>query len=154
LEAASGVLQEYVRRRVDPVIVKAKQEHFEYLADISKTLLSGGLHDLTLIYAPEDADCKHPLYAVLQHQPSVEPVESWTLDELRGRLRENLALAYDKFGESQVNSYYLPHLKEEITDLKSLNIFIDDAPISFIETIKVLSNRKTFKGICPICQDW
>jgi hypothetical protein len=154
LETSSGVLQEHVRRTVDPIIVKARQEHFEYLAGISNTLLSGGLHDLTVIYTPEDTDCKHPLYAVLQHQPSVEPVESWTQDELSRRLKENLALAHDRFGESQVNSYYLSHLKAEIPDFKNLNTVIDDAPISYIETLKVLSNRRTFKGTCPVCQDW
>jgi len=134
--------------------VKARQEHFDYLASITNTLLSGGLHDLTEIYTPEYADGKHPQYAVLQHIPSVEPVESWTLGELSGRLKHNLALAYDKIGESQVNSYYLPHLKAEILDLKSFEKVIDATPISFIETLKVLSIRKTFQGICPVCQVW
>jgi hypothetical protein len=156
LQAAQAVLEESVKRRVDPITIKARQDHFEYLTTISETLLSGGLHDLNEIYDPEDKNSSKPLYAVIRRVPDYEPVESWSLDELRGKLRENINLSYDKFGESQVSQYFLPHLQSENPELSSKSLFtiVQKNPFGLIETLKVLVQRKTFSGTCPICEDW
>jgi len=45
--AAKKVLQELIRKQIDPVIIKRKEQHFDHLADIAKALLSGNLANVT-----------------------------------------------------------------------------------------------------------
>jgi hypothetical protein len=48
------------------------------------------------------------------------------------------------------------HLQEEVPEAnaKGFDNFVRERPYELIQTILILSERKTFKGTCPVCEDW
>jgi hypothetical protein len=151
-ESCKAILIDQVKKQVDPVTVKARQEHFEFLTNVVNTVLNG-LNNVWEIYASEDKDHKHPIYAIMSFQQNCEPNDEMSLYELRQQIKDNLASAYEKFGHSQVTEYFLPHLLAENpkAELKILDSMTGDDILGIIETLKLLAQRKTFKGTCPAC---
>jgi hypothetical protein len=158
LNTVREVLEDYLRKKVDPLVVKAKQEHFQFLTDIVRSLLENGLNNVEVIYNSDDIDLTKPIYAVMTYTPDHEPTEGLDLRKLIGRVRGNFASSVAKYGYTQVNSYFLPHLRAENIKL-ALNKLDDftatgDEVLKIIETLKLLSIRKTFEGSCPVCIGW
>jgi hypothetical protein len=155
LEAAGQVLEEHIKKRVDPVISQRRQEHFSRLTDIADSLLSGRLKDIQEILDPGDKDASHPKYAVFTEY-DVDVLEEYSLMELIDRLGHNLDGACYKFGKWDVMDFFMSHIKAENAELESKGILaaIRDNPLGLIETLRILSSRGTFKGNCPVCENW
>jgi len=155
LQAADAVLQDYVKRRVDPVISQRKEQHFSRLAEIANSLLSGRLKDIQEIVDPADKDGSRPKYAVFTEY-DVDVLAEFSPRELIDQLGKNLDLTCEKFGKWDVMGLFIPHLKAENAELESKGILtiIRENPLELIETLRILSSRRTFKGTCPVCQDW
>jgi hypothetical protein len=80
-----------------------------------------------------------------------------TEDDLVDKLSENIHLAYRHYEEWFFKSCFLPHLYAEWSDeLKNtgFNIVVEKQSYQLIETLRLLAERKTFNGICPMCKDW
>jgi hypothetical protein len=153
LEAAGQVLEEHIKKRVDPVISQRRQEHFEHLADIANSLLSGGLKDISEGYDPDNHST---IYVILDHYPDTDVAQQFTLKGLIERLQDNLALTRQKFGDWDVMDCFQSHLKAESSDVESkgIEVHVGKNPLELIATLRILSSRKVFKGICPVCKDW
>ncbi|MFC1918158.1 hypothetical protein ACFLXH_05865 [Chloroflexota bacterium] len=152
LQAAEAVLQEHIRRRTDPVLAQRREQHFNNLADIAQKLLEGGVRDIIMI-APDTDNPNSEEYVITS---GVDPVESMGLNGLRHKLRDNLHLAFDTYGMWDVNDCLQTHLKLEGIDFLSQGIerAIQDNPYEFIEILRVLAQRQTFNGTCPVCRNW
>ena len=138
-EAAKDVLKEDLKREVyrDP-----KEEHFGRMAAIAKSLLKNGLDAITR----------------LEHgELSLGDGRGWfNYEELTEILEENFKSACFEFSPYDVESGFVPHLEAEVPAIKTqgLQKYLDEHPYEMIETLRLLCRRKTFKGKCPICQEW
>jgi len=49
---------------------------------------------------------------------------------------------------------FLPHLLDEVPGRQDFEQLYNYHTIEFINILRILAQRKTFKGTCPICEDW
>lgn len=140
--AAKKVLETDLKKELDSIIIKRKEQHYDELADIANSFLE---RDLTRIpYDATDEDQEYEL----------DTGESLTRKELIARLSNNVFRACDKYERYRVMDWLATHLESEYLSGKDLFAFIEAKPVEFINTIRTLSARKTFKGTCIICKDW
>ena len=70
-------------------------------------------------------------------------------------LEENLSHAYQTYADWQIDDTLYPHIKAEYPDdfekFENLYDYINEHPIEFVEKIRILAQRKTFKGKCSTC---
>jgi len=135
-EAANEVLQEYVKKKADPVIAERRIGHFDHLAFITSVLLKDGLDDYWANFYDED--------------------EGLMKNRLSDQLNWNYWEAQDNLGYLEIDSYFMPHIIAEYPDIgaKGWKTAVKENPFAVIEILNILLRRKTFNGTCPICQDW
>jgi len=151
LQAASEVLEEHVKKKADPVISKRRDEHFERLAKVADTLLDNNLHT---VVPNTECSAGEPQYLVeVDWVSSGYPLEKSQLTMI---LQKNIGKAYNLFEPMYFHKNFLPHLRAEIPiiNIKGIWDFIEEQPYELIENLRILVERKTFKGTCPICEDW
>ena len=142
--AAKKVLQVQLQKEIDPIIVQNKKEHFEHLAEIAILLLDGGLDKISNIQIAGQ-------YEILEERYTAKTLTS---DQLIAALEENLSHAYQKYVDWQVDGQLFAHIEAEYPDLKNVWTYIDEHPFEYIEILRTLAQRKTFKGTCPVCKDY
>ena len=142
LAAAEEALEKYLKKQVDPLITEQRKQHNIELAEIASSFLEG---DLTQIaYDATDEDEKYDL----------DTGESLTRKELIARLSNNVFQACDKYERYRVMDWLAAHLESEYLSGKDLFAFIEARPVEFINIIRTLAARKTFKGTCQLCNEW
>ncbi|MBA7633200.1 hypothetical protein ES703_40762 [subsurface metagenome] len=146
LAAAEEILKEHLKKLVDPVIVQTKREHFERLAQIAQLLVQDGLDK---IYAGKSAET----YDIDLEGYETEVI---THNQLIGRLEANIDAAIQKHGHWLVWESFANHLKAESTKIESTDLyqFANDNPLELIALARLLYQRQTFKGTCPVCEGW
>lgn len=144
LESASEVLQEHVKKKIDPIVVKRREEHFNYLAEILGFIAP----DKTTVI--ETVGSEYVITVANGKQTKL------THEQLANSVKGFLEEAAKRYGHTDVYEYLLPHLEAEIaeTEGKELNAFITENPLKFYKTLRFLADKKVFKGKCPICKDW
>ena len=151
LQAASEVLEEHVKKKADPVISKRREEHFERLAKVADALLDNNLHK---VVPNIEGGVGEPQYLIeVDWISSGYPLEKSQLTTI---LHENIGKVYNLFEPMYFHKNFLPHLMAEIPmiNIKGIWDFIEEQPYELIENLKILVERRTFKGTCPICEDW
>ena len=146
LQAAAEVLQEELKKRVDPIIAERRQQHFDQLAGIASTLLG------------EDIYKKEPDPSWEEYGGSLPPpLSDWmTNEQLTGQLRDNWDGALVTYQYNQWDfDCLVSHLKAEYPEIVPLGLdeAIRDNPRELMQALRVVSRRKTFKGTCPVCPD-
>ena len=60
-----------------------------------------------------------------------------------------------QYGYADVYEYLLPHLEAEIAEAegKRFDAFIREDPLKFYKTIRLLGDKRIFKGKCRFCSD-
>lgn len=134
------VLQGHLKA-VDPLVVKRREEHFNNLADILRFMIPEKTTVIEAVdpdYIVTGADGKQTKY---------------THEQLTISVGAFLKEAAKKYGDKDVNEYLLPHLEAEIaeTEGKELNTFIKENPLKFYDTLRLLADKRIFKGKCPFC---
>ena len=152
LEAASEVLQEHVRRRVDPVIARRREQHFSHLADIARVFLDDGLDTVDCHTRATDSSTVTEYY-IGDSRSSIVQVTKELLSYMLDANEEKVCLTH---GERDIHVNFLPHLKAEYTDIedRGFNRVTAESPYELIEILRVLAERGTFQGTCPVCRDW
>lgn len=140
--AAKKVLETDLKKELDSIIIKRKEQHNDELAKIADSFLEG---DLARI--PYDATDKTQEY-------ELDTGESLTRKELIARLRDNIFQACDKYERYRVMDWLATHLESDYLSGKDLFAFIETRPVEFINIIRTLAARKTFKGTCSVCKEW
>jgi hypothetical protein len=149
MEAAQEVLEEYIKRKVDPVISQRRQEHFVRLGQIGQSLLKGYVGTVQRIgnnqqdYSYQLVDTDGGIYAT-------------NLQYLAETLEANEWYACRDFSDWDFFNSFIPHLIAESTLVaeKGWEDAVTENPYEIIDLIRILSSRRTFKGTCPICKDW
>jgi hypothetical protein len=140
--AAKKVLETDLKKELDPIIIKRREQHNDELAGIANSFLEGDL--TTIPYDATDEDQEYEL----------DTGEGLTRKELIARLSNNIFRACDKYERYRVMDWLATHLESEYLSGKDLFAFIEARPVEFINIIRTLSARKTFKGTCIVCKDW
>ncbi len=131
--------------KVAPIITNQRREHFTQLTEIVRMLVVGLEH----IEPWEDG--KEAIYVGPRELDAVVP-----MDELSTVLEKNLNAAYVHSSEYDVDYCFVPHLETEYPEIKATGFeeFLEQEPLKLINNLKLLLRRKTYKGTCPVCQDW
>ena len=141
LAAAEEVLKEHVKKKIDPIAIKRKGEHFNHLAEIA-----GKIWPPNMNIAPGDESSGYD-YLVGEYNSAQEV----TTEQLCSILTRNYEQAYDQYGLYDVECFET-HLRFEVTDFESKEL--STYTYELVETLMLLAKRKTFKGTCPVCKDW
>ena len=146
-ETARIVLEGDIKKIVDPVVPKRREEHYEQLSEIASVLLSNGLDTLT----KNDSSV------------SAFPYTLWSGESGTGILQELLS-TYLLQNIEQLNldssdfdlRNFICHLEAEYPEIRSKGFFnvVINNPYEIIEALRILSQKRLFKGICPVCKDW
>ena len=151
LQAASEILQEYVKKKVDPVITKRMDDHFSDLASIAKALLMNGLDSVS---SPGwTTNRSQQVKYVIPNANAASQYDELTKEQLTSLLNNNIA-AITKDKDWLFRHCFIPHLKSELPGELRTKLFfeiIEEQPYKLIETLRVLAAKKTFKGTCPAC---
>lgn len=154
LEAATEVTREHLKKKVDPFIVKRREEHFSNLAGIAKVFLN----NLDSVSSPRwTTNRSRQVKYVIPNKKAASRYDEITEEQLTGCLNSNIASAIDKHGDWFFRACFVPHLKSELPEELKTELFynvVEKHPYKLIETLRILTARKTFKGTCPVCKDW
>jgi hypothetical protein len=144
LAAAQEVLKDHIAKKIEPVIVQSKKEHFKHLSDIAKVLLTDRLDKINEVKTGDK-------YEIFRENYETEKL---THSELVGRLEGNIDIAIQKYGAWDIFGCFAPHVAAEYPLDQNLYSYAETNPIEFITIMRTLGQRKTFKGTCPVCKDW
>ena len=128
------------------------KEHNAKLAGVADRLLANDLKKIMKWVMPT-GDIEYQLF----DESETHLQERLTEDELSGQFEQNINLAYQEYTEWFFKECFLPHLYAEWSEeLKNKGFYIvaEEQPYQLIETLRLLAERKTFKGTCPVCTDW
>ena len=128
------------------------QEHRARLAGVADKLLANDLKRVIRSVEPT-GDIKYLLY----DESETDIRERLTDDDLSVRLEENLLTVYRDYTDWFYKNCFIPHLFAEWSEdvqTKMSRALLYDEPYLLIETLRLLAERKTFKGSCPVCKDW
>lgn len=150
LEAASEVLQEHVKKKIDPIVVKRRGEHFAQLASVAKSLLANDLESVLEKQTETLVD-----YTVTSQDGLFYTLDK---DDLSNQLDDNLQSTFDKYKDWFIKYCFIPHLEAELPEeIKAEGLWdgvINEKPYELIYTLRLLAERRTFKDTCPVCKDW
>ena len=128
------------------------KEHNAKLAGVADRLLANDLKRVMKWVEPA-GDIEYHLFDESENRL----IERLTEDDLAGRLEENLLTVYRDYTEWFYKNCFLPHLFAEWSEdvkTKMSKALLYEQPYLLIETLRLLAERKTFKGTCPVCTDW
>ena len=119
-----------------------------HLADIASFLLSGSLEKLLPDQTTDEVSDTYTIYG--------DEEEEINRRELASRLDRNIENVIHHYGPSDFLDNFLLHLQAECLDIKhgKWDEVVSSNPYILVEAIRILSQRKTFKGTCPVCKDW
>lgn len=152
--AAKKVLEQTLKKSIDPVIAKMKVRHFNEMADIASVLITNELDTVIKVDCDKQGD-----------KANVQQTEYWwgEYEERRqidtsamGELLNENFEALNHISHPYKVECLLTHLKAEFPDAKKgSNIFsFKENPYKFIERCRILVEGKIFIGPCPVCEDW
>ena len=79
-------------------------------------------------------------------------------DDLIIELEQNYEKVIQEYGEWFYNTCFIPHfyaeLPKEYFEEKHLFRIVEEQPYLIMDTLRLVLERKTFKGTCPVCKDW
>lgn len=152
LLAEAPVHLEKEQRHIPSIFYEEWEEHNRKLVGVANTLLGNDLKQVMKWVSPT-GDVEYHLF----DESETYLQERLTVDDLSSKLEENLLAVYRDFTEWFYLSCFIPHLFAEWSEglrTKMSKALLYEEPYELIETLRLLAERKTFKGTCPVCKDW
>lgn len=151
---AKKVLEQTLKKSIDPVIAKMKARHFMEMADMASVLITNEL-DTVIMVEPEKQGDKANAQKIEYWWGEYEERRQIDIVMMSELLNENLE-ALNHISHPYKVQCLLTHLKAEFPDAKKgSNIFsFKENPYKFIERCRILVEGKIFIGTCPVCEDW
>ena len=162
------ILQESIKKRVDPVIVENKRRHSEELASVGITILESlsGLKrvdnstteyddfGLDIIHGLPRKEVEYEFDRILDS--GLHPSFTMKHSEVIKALHSNIEVAYDKHRDMDLFEQFISHLSSEdaiFTNFSKLKLhkYAEANPVKLIELLKTLVSSKDFKGKCEVC---
>jgi hypothetical protein len=149
-DAAKKLLQDKVQKPDNTLITARRKEHWDSLADIAKALYE----NIDFITERQSKGDKWDIfqYSVYGRSGVGQGVNK---EKLVSIIKYPIDMMITSPGASEIG-YFLSHLETEIPEVKSKGIWkaIEENPVEFFDTIKLLADKRTFRGTCAICKDW
>jgi hypothetical protein len=84
------------------------------------------------------------------------PLTPVTFEEMKHMLGGNLERAEAIYDRTIIYEYLQPHLKAECPVIHSKGFLraVEENPYEVIECLRLLADRGTFQGVCPVCATW
>lgn len=144
--AAKKVLEISLKKEIDPIIVEAKQKHYADLLEVANSLLKNEV----ISVRKNNWEAKPMNPYIINSEDGMKSIDK---KDLGRRLAMNLEDAYIYHGTGKVDCF-ISHFQSEFTSNKTFAKRIQTEPYKVINMCMLLSNRKTFKGLCAICEGW
>ena len=139
-------------QKTPPSVPGNWEEHYAKLADVADKLLANDLKRV-MKWVDTTGDIEYLLW----DESETYILERLKEDDLSGQFEQNISLVYQEYMEWFFREYFLPHLYAEwAEELRSKGFYnvMYEQPYVLIETLRLLAERKTFTGSCPVCKDW
>jgi len=160
-EACRRVLEIELKKQITPQITKAWEEHFNLMAEIALSLIDNGLSSI-MIAKPDKQGDKQPIEYQWGKWEKEQGIDEETMKNI---LDDNMYAACRRYSPHKVKCFLdhlwaeLPNEKREGTDVPFLgredtNLPSSGDPYKVIDRCRILSERKTFEGLCPVCKVW
>jgi len=127
---------------------KRKEEHFDHLVGIVNLLLD---NEVSKVFGnPSSSDePEADDYTIISEETDFKKIPHGYLVE---RIENNIDYVCKTFSVFDFWECLFPHLMAE-TKYNDFNQFYENHTIEFIDTLRILVRRKTFKGTCPVCEE-
>ena len=142
--------EEQKEKDLNHVDLKSKEEHRELLVDIVNLLLENEVGKVFGIPSEGNTPEKDD-YTIISDKSDFEKIPRGYLVE---RIENNIDYTCKTYSAWDFWECFFPHLMAEALGRQDFREFYENHTIEFIDTLRVLSQRKTFKGSCPVCKDW
>ncbi|MFC1860865.1 hypothetical protein ACFLYL_01110 [Chloroflexota bacterium] len=135
----------------DVSYLKNMEEHDAMMTDIANILLEQDLSQVhTILNRPDMPNCT---YLVVGH--NLPPGTEITHRQLLGRIEGNLTHACHSYSTWHVLKCFFAHFESEWPESKEdLWGFMETNTSAYVDALRIMSERKTFKGTCPVFKDW
>jgi hypothetical protein len=133
----------------EPNNFRINNEHRDHLLEIINLLLENEVGNVmdspSQGNIPESDD-----YTIISEESDFTKIPASYLVE---RIENNIELFCKTYSAYDFWDCFVPHIMAE-TERNDFNKFYSDHTIEFINLLRILAQRKTLKGSCPICEDW
>jgi hypothetical protein len=147
-----ALLEQQKEMKLEPIVLSRMEEHFEHLADIVWAVLSNPYNLDGVKENPSRGTPFDIFKYTLWESGSGQGI---THGQLSSMLGENIDRVDYVFAEFDFYCLIL-HLRAESPEIEAKGFYTvaTENPYELIDTLRILARRKTFKGTCPVCQDW
>lgn len=137
----------------DSMAVAEGAEHFARMAEITGLLLANDVGKVGVIEGEyEDPNAE---YAIVSDVSGYYVVGR---NELIGMIEANIDQVVQQYSGWDLFDCFGSHLEAELeaeaAQPYELFEFLNASPGKFINTVRTMAARRTFKGSCPVCKDW
>lgn len=158
MEVAVQILKDGITTMLNPLIAKQKEEHQKQLSEISAVLLSNDLNTVDEsssigLYGLRKNGMFRYQYVIRDNHNKPVQLSRYQLFNM---FRKNVETACQSFTQFVFYECYIPHLKNEILEIDEEGFWpqVERRPFEVISAIRELSKLDTFKGLCPLCNDF
>ncbi|MDD5510305.1 MAG: hypothetical protein PHI12_05815 [Dehalococcoidales bacterium] len=123
-------------------------EHFAQMTDIANILLE---EDVGKVIVRGDSEQSDSTYGI--NSPDLGYYEL-TRNQLTGRIEGNIDYVCGKYSTWHMFDCFAEHLMAEFPPEQDYYDLLNKYPGKLINTLRMLAERKTFKGTCPVCKEW
>ncbi|MFC1911710.1 hypothetical protein ACFLXG_00930 [Chloroflexota bacterium] len=128
---------------------KGIREHHSQMTDIARLLLD---HDVGKVITMEgESDEANYVYGVVNDTDGYTEISN---SQLVGRIEGNIDCVVMLYSHWHMWDCFAAHLEAEYPESKDFYGFLNTKTSTLINALKVMVERKTFKGTCPVCKEW
>ena len=123
-------------------------EHRTRMTEIAEMLLD---NDVGKVVVVGDGEQPENTYSIVSSESGYEEIKH---SKLVGRIEGNIDYVCQTYSPWDMFDCFVPHLMAEFPPGQDYYTLLNKYPGKLINTLRMLAQRKTFKGTCPVCKDW
>lgn len=125
------------------------REHFTQLVDIANLLLEEGVGKVLTIAG--ESDTPERIYQVVSEDLGLTEL---THNQLIGRIEGNIDYVCQHYSTWHMWDCFAAHMEAEYPESKDFYKYLNTQTSTLINVLRTMAERKTFKGTCPVCEDY
>jgi hypothetical protein len=130
----------------NPILLAGLEQHMRDLTQVAKMLLANNLDGLEAfeLYGEK-------CYGWIRGKDKYELISEESVTDI---LWDNLAKATEHFKPSPMPEMFMHHFSYETPPQARMMDMLKKEPLELIQILRLLVQRRTFKGTCDICKGW
>lgn len=129
--------------------LKNIEEHFAQLTDIANLLLEDDVGKVLTVAT--EIDTPERIYQVVSENSGFAEL---THSQLVGRIEGNIDYVCQHYSTWHMWDCFAVHLEDEYPESKDFYRYLNTQTSTLINALRKMAERKTFKGTCPVCEDY